>query len=130
MSNIEELRKLGEIVNYNEDEILFQQGEKGDYAFLILRGKVAVILNSIYDGSEIPIAEIGEGDIVGEMAVLDVSTRAATVKSISPVIALKIKETHFTEFIKMNPKYAKGLLCSLSRRIKMTREKIKERVDS
>ncbi len=130
MSSIDALRKLGEIVNHEEDEILFQQGEKGDYAFLILRGKVAVILNSIYDGSEIVIAEIGEGDIVGEMAVLDVSTRAATVKCISPVIALKINESNFTEFIKMNPKYAKGLLCSLSRRINTTREKIRERVDS
>lgn len=130
MSTIDELRKLGEIVSYNEDEVLFQQGEKGDYAFLILRGKVAVILNSIYDGSEIPIAEIGEGDIVGEMAVSDVTVRAATVKSISPVTALKIKESNFTEFIKMNPKYGKGLLCSLSRRIKSTRELIKERMDS
>ena len=129
MSNIEALRKLGEIVNHEEDEILFQQGEKGNYAFLILRGKVAVILNSIYDGSEIIIAEIGEGDIVGEMAVLDVAVRAATVKCIGPVIALKINESNFTEFIKMNPKYAKGLLCSLSRRINTTREKIKERVE-
>lgn len=130
MSSIEELRKIGEIVSYKEDEILFQQGEKGDSAFLILKGTVAVILNSIYDGSEIVIAEIGEGDIVGEMAVLDESRRAATVKCIAPMVALKIKEDHFTDFIKMNPKYAKGLLCSLSRRINTTREKITERMNS
>lgn len=130
MSDIEALRRLGEIVSFSEDEILFQQGEKGDHAYLILKGKVAVILNSVYDGSEVVIAEIGEGDIVGEMALLEESRRAATIKSRSQVIALKIKEAQFTEFLKMNPKYTRGLLSSLCHRIVTTKEKVIERVSA
>lgn len=129
MSDIEALRRMGEIVSISEDEILFQQGEKGDHAYLILKGKVAVILNSVYDGSEVVIAEIGEGDIVGEMAILEESPRAATVKAIGQVILLKIKEAQFLEFLKMNPKYTRGLLTSFSNRIINTREKISERMN-
>lgn len=128
MTDIQALRKLGEIVNFNQDEILFQQGEKGDYAFLILRGKVAVILNSVFDGGEVIIAEIGEGDMVGEMAILEESVRAATVKAMDAVIALKIKEAQFQEFLKLNPKYARGMLSSLCHRILATSNKIAERV--
>lgn len=130
MSDIEALRRLGEIVSFSEDEILFQQGERGDHAFLILKGSVAVILNSVYDGSEVVIAEIGEGDIVGEMALLEESRRAATIKSRSQVIALKIKEAQFTEFLKMNPKYTRGLLSSLCHRIVTTKEKVAERMNA
>lgn len=129
MSDIEALRRMGEIVSISEDEILFQQGEKGDHAYLILKGKVAVILNSVYDGSEVIIAEIGEGDIVGEMAILEESNRAATVKAVGQVVLLKIKEAQFLEFLKMNPKYTKGLLTSFSNRIITTREKISERMN-
>jgi CRP/FNR family cyclic AMP-dependent transcriptional regulator len=129
MSDIEALRRMGEIVSISEDEILFQQGEKGDHAYLILKGKVAVILNSVYDGSDVVIAEIGEGDIVGEMAILEESPRAATVKAIGQVILLKIKEAQFLEFLKMNPKYTRGLLTSFSNRIITTREKISERMN-
>lgn len=128
MVDIQALRRLGEIVNFNQDETLFQQGEKGDYAFLILRGKVAVILNSVFDGGEVVIAEIGEGDIVGEMAILEESSRAATVKAMDAVIALKIKEPQFQEFLKINPKYARGMLTSLCHRIMATKEKIAEKV--
>lgn len=128
MSDIEALRRMGEIVSISEDEILFQQGEKGDHAYLILKGKVAVILNSVYDGSEVVIAEIGEGDIVGEMAILEETTRVATVKAVGQVVVLKIKEAQFLEFLKMNPKYTRGLLTSLSHRIIATRKKISERV--
>lgn len=130
MSDIQALRRLGEIVNFGEDEILFQQGERGDHAYLILKGTVAVILNSVFDGSEMIIAEITEGDIVGEMAIIEESTRAATVKAQGQVIALKIKEAQFLEFLKMNPKYARGLLSSLCHRIVCTKEKISERVNA
>lgn len=128
MSSIEELRKLGKIMAFNPDEYLFYQGEIEHFAYLILKGKVSVVLDSAYDGSQLVLAEIGEGDMVGEMAILDNQPRSASVKALEPVVALRLEEESFLKFLKMNPKYGKGLLRSLSQRIKATSEKVKVRM--
>lgn len=124
MNSVDELRKLGTIKQYKEDEVLFYQGETNKCAYLILRGKVSVVMSSAFDGGDITLAQIGEGDIVGEMAILDRQPRTATVKALEDVIALLLEEKAFLTFIKLNPKYGKGLLKSLSQRIKNTREQI------
>ena len=124
MNSIEELRKLGNMKKYREDEVLFYQGETEKCAYLILKGKVSVSMSSAFDGSDMILAVIGEGDIVGEMAILDKSPRSATVKALEDVIALQLEEKSFLSFIKMNPKYGKGLLKSLSQRIKHTKGQI------
>lgn len=124
MNSVEELRKLGSLKQFKQDEVLFYQGETKKCAYLILKGKVSVIMSSVFDGSDISLASIGEGDIVGEMAILDKQPRSATVKALEDVVALELEEKAFLTFIKMNPKYGKGLLKSLSQRIRNTREQI------
>lgn len=124
MSSVEELRKLGKIMAFKEDEYLFYQGEIEHFAYLILKGRVSVVLDSAYDGSQLVLGEIGEGDMVGEMAILDKQPRSASVRAMETVMALRLEEDAFLKFLKMNPKYGKGLLKSLSQRIKSTREKV------
>src|SRR5207248_11710646 len=57
------------------DETLVQQGDPGDDLYLLLDGVLAVEV----DGEE--VAEIGPGAILGELAVVEGSTRTATLRA-------------------------------------------------
>ncbi|MDP6943628.1 MAG: cyclic nucleotide-binding domain-containing protein [Myxococcota bacterium] len=65
---------------YKTDEVLFRQGQQGDAMVLVVQGKLA-ILGEDPGGKTVELAQIGVGDIVGEMSALDPAPRSATVKA-------------------------------------------------
>ena len=71
---------------FNQDEEIFVEGDTGDGAYFILDGKVRVItFNS--DFKEIVFGELGEGQIFGEMALIDDKPRSA---SVIPITTCKV----------------------------------------
>src|SRR5687767_9630477 len=65
-------------------EELFAEGDLGDALYLVIEGKVRVHKESRQ------IAELGERESVGEMAILDASPRSATVTAATDVRVLKL----------------------------------------
>lgn len=62
--------------------ILFREGDDGGEMFVVLQGEFEVLKRS-KRGVDTRIALLGEGDWFGEMSVLDVSQRSATVRSLA-----------------------------------------------
>lgn len=62
--------------------VLFREGDDGGEMFVVLQGEFEVLKRS-KRGVETRIAMLGEGDWFGEMSVLDVSQRSATVRSLA-----------------------------------------------
>lgn len=61
---------------YQANEYLFYEGEPAEAAFIIESGKVAI--RTQLAGEEKTLSELGPGDILGEMAVIDNLTRTAS----------------------------------------------------
>ncbi|MCK8058509.1 MULTISPECIES: Crp/Fnr family transcriptional regulator [unclassified Fusibacter] len=101
--NIQELKKIGKIECYGEDEKIFQQGEIGDSLFIILKGSVNVVITSSYDGNEILASVIKEGNIFGEMALVSDSRRGATIRTNEETTCLRIGQAKFDTFISQEP---------------------------
>ena len=57
---------------------LVEQGERGEELFLLFDG----VLRVEVDGK--PVAEVGPGAILGEMALLSEGRRAATLRAVTP----------------------------------------------
>lgn len=57
-------------------ERIFAQGDSGDCAYVLLRGKVALFHHN--EGHRTEVGDISPGDIFGEMAVLDGGNRSAS----------------------------------------------------
>ena len=49
---------------FNDGEIIFRQGDVADCLYIILSGKVALCREK--DGTDVPLAELGKGDLFGE----------------------------------------------------------------
>ena len=84
-----------------EDETLFNQGDEGNKAYMIVAGKLSV---------EVDKNEVGfmsDGEVFGELALLLDQKRSATVKSVKP-----------TELIEINKEGLELILNSASGQVK------------
>ena len=95
-----------------QGEEIFAEGEAGDALYLVLDGKVRV-----HRGDR-QIAELGERECFGEMAILDASPRSATVTSVRDTNLLKISREDFQEIMSEKPEIALGIIKVLSHRLR------------
>ncbi len=95
-----------------QGEEIFAEGEAGDALYLVLDGKVRV-----HRGDR-QIAELGERECFGEMAILDASPRSATVTAVTDTNLLKISREDFQEIMSEKPEIALGIIKVLSHRLR------------
>lgn len=107
-----------------KDHYLFREGDPPDAMYVIKSGKLAVVKSK--QNSEIVLAEIGPGAMVGEMAFFDNKPRSASVKAIkdSDVIALPYKSLHaqFQNF----PEWCKAIMRTVNDHLRNANQKIKQ----
>ena len=79
----EQLQRLLDISEeeiYYDDEIIFEQGTEGDKLYFISEGQVEIRIRFHPREPERSQVYLGRGQIFGEMALLDLGKRSATVK--------------------------------------------------
>jgi CRP-like cAMP-binding protein len=74
------LAALFEKKTFSADEVIFEQGAVGDSIFIVQDGFVEIVV-----GGEHTLVNLGPGQIVGEMALVDRGTRSATVRGATEV---------------------------------------------
>jgi CRP-like cAMP-binding protein len=72
-----------ELSELDPGTVVFREGECGRELFVLLEGEVEVLRRS-KDGHETRVAILGPGDWFGEMSVLDVLPRSATMRVLAP----------------------------------------------
>jgi NADH dehydrogenase len=80
-------------LHYESNEIIFHEGDIGDYLYIITSGKVEVLKN--IEGKSTPVATLGKGEYFGEMALVNQRTRSATVRCIEATDVLALRKTDF-----------------------------------
>lgn len=73
----------GERKSIKAGEIIFEEGDKGDIAYLIVDGQIEIFRAS--GNQERILATLGRGEIVGEMALIDNQPRAASARALEDV---------------------------------------------
>jgi len=105
-------------VSFAVDEILCQQGEVGDAAYLILTGEAEILVDS--PNGQIKVAEIENNAVVGEIAILCDAMRTATVKAKTPVEALRIRKEQFLKLLADFPEVTIEVMRVLANRLSQT----------
>lgn len=96
-------------------------GTEGEQVFIILEGMVKVYSPQL-DGSEVIIDLLGPGALVGEMSILDESSRSASVITIEETTVGWLTDDHFLEALQRFPRFSFNLLKILSTRLRLTNE--------
>lgn len=106
------------------DHYLFREGDPPDAMYVVKAGKFAVVKSKA--NSEIILAEIGPGAMVGEMAFFDNKPRSASVKALkdSDVIILPYRSLH-AQFASM-PEWTKAIMRTVNESLRNANKRIKE----
>ncbi len=114
--DIDTLKKLTEIVTVgylNSGDTIVQRGEPGKKFYMLMKGSAAVYVNE----KEPPIAKINEGEMIGELGVINNDMRTATVKADGPVELLSMEGDAFLELVKKNSAISMAVIKMLSFRL-------------
>ena len=80
-------------LHFETNEIIFHEGDVGDYLYIIARGEVEIYRER--NGKKQVIATLGKGEYFGEMSLLNQTCRSATVQCLSPVDVIALKKNDF-----------------------------------
>lgn len=102
---------------YERGDIILRQGSPSDKFFIIQDGQVSVIRRT-RDGGEVELAQLGKGDVFGEMGVLTGNRRTADVRADTNVAVYALDWDDFKAVIDMSEPTAKDFMQIVDQRIK------------
>ena len=93
-----------ERVAFGPGELLMSEGSVGESLYALLEGDVEITKRS--GNGEVPLATLGEGEVVGEMAVLEHRPRNASARALGSVDAVRVPGDALLELIESAPSAA------------------------
>jgi CRP-like cAMP-binding protein len=103
-------------------EAVFREGDSARELYVLLQGEVEVLKRS-RRGTEVRVAILGVGDWFGEMSLLDVQRRSATVRSVAPaellVFSAKDLDALYRRDLKSYTLLVLNIARGLSRRLRV-----------
>ena len=87
--------KFGETTKLllTEEETLFNQGDEGDKAYMIISGRLTVLVDNVRVGS------MSDGEVFGELALLLNQKRSATIISVTATELIEIDKNGLDNII-------------------------------
>jgi CRP/FNR family transcriptional regulator, cyclic AMP receptor protein len=110
-------KELGELARVTEDleigtgQVLCKEGDIGQEFFVIVEGETEVT------SSGKRVAARGGGDFVGEIALLEETTRTATVTAKTPLRVFVLTRQDFRHLVRENPTVEQKVMRALARRV-------------
>jgi|GEM_PF-615738 len=116
--DVKSLAKQGSVRRFEENSILFREGDDGTDMYLILQGKVDVL------HKDNVVASLEVGDMFGEMSLVDTMPRSATIRVSETLSALVLSRSNFNSVISTEPNIAFRVMQTLSKRIRLMNQTI------
>jgi NTE family protein len=91
-----EILPLFEHIQLKKSEILFNQGDLSDCLYILLSGKLSVIITTALAESR-SIGHLDPGETVGELGALSNEPRSLTVKALKDCLLLKMANENFIQ---------------------------------
>lgn len=114
---------LTEEMQFTAGQYLIHQGDEADFCYLISQGRVQIRLDKNGE-SPIVINEVGEGEILGELSLIDELPRSASVVAIEEVHTFAISAWDFKAQLQAYPEIALQLLPVLAKRLRYTQDQL------
>ncbi len=89
-----------EAVDFKKDDVILEQGNEGDYYYLIKNGQCACTRKSSENAKEIKLRQLAAGDTFGEDALLSGEPRDLTITALTDISLLRLDKQQFLSLIK------------------------------
>jgi CRP/FNR family transcriptional regulator, cyclic AMP receptor protein len=112
IENLGGVAALTEEVHFAPGETIYREGEPVDAIYFILEGRVAV------EGKGRIVREVGEKQVFGTVAALDLEPAIHTVKAIDPVDALKLNAQDLQDILSLDFELVQAVIRALCRLVR------------
>ncbi|MGB7204175.1 MAG: cyclic nucleotide-binding domain-containing protein [Anderseniella sp.] len=102
-------------IKFEKGEMLFNQNDPGDSAYVVLSGEAEVIVDN--KGVNLVVAKLGENSIIGEIAILCDVPRTAGVRAATDLETLCIEKEQMLKLLKEFPNMSIELMKVLAERL-------------
>jgi CRP-like cAMP-binding protein len=110
---------------FKKDDIVFKEGDEGIAAYIVETGSVGIF--KTVEGEEIQLATIKEGELFGEMAIIDGSKRMARAVALVDTVIVAIPRAGFESLLTKQPPFVKTLIHILADNLRNVHEKYMKR---
>jgi CRP-like cAMP-binding protein len=124
-AEIEQLLAHARVAHYRAGEAIFLKASPGTGMMAVLKGQVRISAPST-EGREIVLNTIREGEVFGEIALLDGKERTADATAQSACELLVIERRSFVPFLRNNPEVGLRLIAVLCERLRRTTEQVED----
>ena len=94
------------------NQVIMKEGEGGVFMYVVLKGRVAISIQSSL------VERVGPGGLFGEMALVDQSRRAASASAITDCSLLAINRNDFLALVKAKPEFGVAMLKGIAERLR------------
>ena len=119
------IASLAEPVAIGPGELLAAEGSPGDELYAVVEGELEVVKRSGI--ADVPIARVGPGEILGEMAVLEDAPRMASVRAVTAARLLRIRRETMLELLRTRPSATISIIRTVMSRLRSTEAMLRER---
>jgi CRP-like cAMP-binding protein len=110
-------------------DVLFKEGEAPDALYIVLSGRIAIAIdNKPLDSRESVVALMVEGNLFGDLALLDGGARSALARALEPSTVLRIPYSAVEPQLSSNPDLLWGITRVLARRLRAMDEALADSV--
>ena len=113
MNLLDTFKDWADTVEFPRGQVIFREMEAADFMYVLLDGEVEITLRQEPLGAELA------GGVIGEMAMINNSTRSATAKALTKTRAARIDRQQFREIIAQNPDFALHLMQVIANRLRV-----------
>lgn len=112
MMTIGLFRNAADTRSFSDGEEIFREGSDGHEMFVVREGSVEIVAHDNV------IASLGEGEIFGEMALIDARPRSATARAKGGCTVVPVDERRFTFLVQQTPQFALHVMRTLADRLR------------
>ncbi|GAB4444319.1 MAG: hypothetical protein Kow00120_13990 [Anaerolineae bacterium] len=104
---------------FEDGAVLFNKGAAGDEMYVILSGRVRIFLPDS-QGDALTFRYYGQGQVIGDFALLNQQARSASASAVGEVRALALSREAFLAFLSERPAVGLAMMRNLTERIRYT----------
>lgn len=113
------------VSRYAEGDQIFAKGDPGNSMMAVLKGRV-MISSPSEDGRQVVLTVFRDGEVFGEIALLDGKERTADATAMADTELLVVPRRSLLSLLEHRPELCLGLLVVLCERLRRTNEQVED----